>query len=151
MTEERANYQISNTQSPPPRWTHPRAELIQTGVELARRGYNIMSIAEHMVTRHFNGRNAKSAERHLAAAIARQFYLQHAGRTERQEEIANMADLLRREGWKPLFDDDDERCFWFHKPTSMSVNCNGGFFYNYAAATRAAFDSVVRALLQEEP
>jgi hypothetical protein len=130
-------------------WNHPRSELIEIGANLARKGYDITSVARHMVLRHFTGRDYKRAERHLAAAIAHRFYLVYAGRTERQQQIADMADALRAEGWKPLFDDGDERCFWRHVSTGLSVNCNGGFFYNYAAATRAAYESPTRALLQE--
>jgi hypothetical protein len=132
------------------KWTHPRHELIAIGVRLARQGYHITSIAEHLVLRHFTGRDRKRAEKHLAGAIARQFWMKHAGRTERQEEIADMAATLHAEGWKPIFDGDDERCFWLHKPTGLSVNCNGDFFYNYAAATRATYESATRAILREE-
>jgi len=138
------------------KWTHPRTELIEIGVNLARRGYDIAGIAEHITLRHFTGRNYKSAERHLAGAIAHRFYVRHAGRTERQEEIANMAAQLYAEGWQPLFDEGhdngnaNERCFWLHKSTHLSVNSNGGFFHGYAAATRAAYESHVRALLADK-
>jgi hypothetical protein len=130
-------------------WNHPRSELIEIGVNLARKGYNITDVAEHLVLRHFTGRSYRDAEKRLAGAIAREFWMRHAGRTERQQEIADMADALRAEGWKPLFDTDADRCFWLHQSTGMTVNCNGGFFYNYAAATRAAFESALRALLKE--
>jgi len=130
-------------------WNHPRAALVEIGVNLARKGYNIASVAEHLVLRHFTGRDYRSAEKRLAGAIAHEFWMRHAGRTERQQEIADMADALRAEGWKVLFDVDDERCFWLHQSTRLSVNCNGGFFYNYAAATRSAYESALRALLKE--
>ena len=132
-------------------WTTPRKELIARGVALARKGYNIMSIADNMTIRYFSGRNHKSAKKHLAGAIARQFWIDHCGRTERQEEIADMAGALRAEGWSPLFDNNNnnERCFWIHTNTRLSVNCNGGYFHNYATATRAAYESPLRAILKE--
>lgn len=131
-------------------WNHPRQDLIRIGVALALKGYDIMSVADHMTIRHFEGQNLSEAKKNLAGAIARQFYMQHGGRTERQQEISAMATQLYAEGWKPTFDRDNERCFWYHVNTGLSVNSNGGFFYNYAAATRAAFESATRAILREE-
>lgn len=130
-------------------WNRPRQELIEIGANLAHKGYNIASIAQHLTLRHFTGRDYKRAERCLAAAIAHRFYLVHAGRTEQQQQIADMADALRAEGWKPIFDTNNDRCFWQHQSTGMAVNCNGGFFHNYAAATIAAYEGALRAILNE--
>lgn len=129
-------------------WTRPRNELIDVGVDLVRRGYEPRHVAETMVQMHFRGANPRAARRRLAAAIADRFYRVYAGRTERQAAVDGMAAALRAEGWRPLFDEDGERCFWQHAPTGAGVNSNGGFFYCFEAATRAAYGSAVRALLR---
>ena len=129
------------------KWTRSRSELIDIGAHLAHRGYSIRSVAAEMVRKHFLGRDDKSAERRLARAISERFWTRYYGRTEQQQTIADMANALYAEGWKPLFADDCEQCFWIHEATHNMVNCNGGYFRTYAAGTRAAYESATRALL----
>lgn len=134
------------------KWNRPRSQLITTGVQLARQGYNILSIAENLVRCHFRGRRYKDAERRLAGAIAKQFWMLHAGRTAAQQQIVDMATQLRAEGWKPLYADERDlngKTLWLHY-TGITVNANGGHFHSYAAATRATYHSALRTMLQQE-
>ena len=129
------------------KWGRSRAELIEIGVDLARRGYSARAVAGAMVMQHFEGTDHRGASRRLERAIITRFWQRYAGRTARQQSVDEMASALYEERWKPLFAEDDERCFWVHEPSGMSVNCNGGFFYCYAAATKRAYESATRATL----
>lgn len=69
-------------------------------------------------------------------------------RTEQQESVDRMADTLRREGWRLLFDLDDIRCYWRHE-SGLSVNNAGGYFRCAEEATWRAYKSQVRTILMQ--
>jgi len=128
------------------KWTRPRQELIHIGANLCYRGWGLSGIARGMVERHFSGSGTRQAERRLRRDIAAAFWTIYGGQTQKQRELSDMALVLRREGWQPLFDDRGQGCFWRHE-SGCTVNCNGGFFHSYQAATKAAYESQTRAML----
>jgi hypothetical protein len=128
------------------KWTRSRAELIDIAAHLCHRGYTIPSVAETMAERHFTGKDRSGAARRLQPAIAAAFWRLYGGLTEKQATISDKATQLSREGWSPLFDQRDKGCFWRHH-SGITVNCNGGFFPSYQAATLAAYESQTRAAL----
>jgi hypothetical protein len=127
------------------KWTRSRAELIDIAAHLCHRGYTIPSVAESMAERHFTGKDRSGAARRLQPAIAAAFWRLYGGLTEKQVSIADKAAQLSKEGWAPLYDDRGG-CLWRHR-SGTTVNCNGGFFPSYQAATQAAYESQTRALL----
>lgn len=131
------------------KWTKPRDELINIGVNLARTGYEPPHIAESMVMYHFQGTDTQGAKRRLSRAISIRFWKRYGARTEKQETLDTMVRTLHAEGWVPMFADDLKRCFWRHETTGQSVNSNGGYFYCYEAATRRAYESQTRRYLLE--
>lgn len=129
-------------------WTTPRAELIEIGVNLAKRGdYPVESIARNMVDLHFAGKNPK-AIKELTRDIRAAWYAANGCQTEQQEQMSAMARQLRAEGWKHILDDEG-RCMWIHLNSGITVNRNGGLFASFDEATQYTFNSATRQVFLE--
>jgi hypothetical protein len=128
------------------KWTRPRQELIDIGANLCYRGWSVPGIAEGMVERHFQGIGRRQAARRLGHDIAAAFWRSYGGLTEKQQQVSVMAELLRKDGWAPLFDEYGQGCFWRHE-SGVTVNSQGGFFPCFERATKAAYESQTRAML----
>ena len=101
-----------------------------------------------MTRSHYLGVSPSRAQVLLERDVAEVFFTQHLGRTEAQQEIAEMAKALRLEGWAFVPAIGRKRGgFWRHRETGVDVNQSGGSFSSYAEATRRTYKSATREWL----
>jgi len=128
-------------------WNIPLTERLDIGVNLARRGYPPAGIAANIADRHYMGRGRPQAAAHLTKQIFSAWYAANGGQTEAQEEIGRKANTLKREGWRPIFDDRG-RCFFIHS-SGVTVNRQGGSFTDFNQAVEYTFNSATREVLTD--
>ena len=129
-------------------WDIPRHEAVQIVVNLRRRDYDIGLAAQHVAQQHYIGKDRSQAVRLLMRDAVAAFYTQHAGLTEAQEEIQDMAETLEEEGWK-LANDPGHGFLWYHT-SGVDVNRGGGLWDTMREATLRTFESQTRAHMLQD-
>lgn len=128
-------------------WDIPREKAIEIVVNLRRRGYDTITTAKYVANKYYLGKSPDHAACLLARDAVEVFWLEHAGRTEHQERIVEMADDLRAEGWGMIWP-PGFGYLWRHSECNVDVNRGGGTFETFEAATVATFESQTRQLVR---
>jgi len=132
-------------------WARPRNRVIETTLIALRRGYylTVAEAAESVTRFDYQGKSPAIARALLQRDLAREYYAQYGGQSERTEEIAAMAAQLRAEGWRYIIGHrrDETGGLWRHDESGVTVNQNGGSFATFTEATVETYQSQTRQLI----
>jgi hypothetical protein len=116
-----------------------------------RREYytSVGEAAERMTRFNYRGVSPAIARALFQRDLHQQYYERHAGLSEQEDAILEMARVLRSEGWRYLPDRREGRVggFWRHE-SGADVNQCGGHFGSFSQATDAAFNSQTRQVVK---
>lgn len=132
-------------------WDIPREEVVEIVIALLRRGYDIIYVVDYVTQEHYRGKSKAIARGILIRDALAAFYDRHGGLTEarerKHEQLSQMAETLRAEGWKLL--SHAGGWLWRHTEAHVDVNNSGGLWKSFAEATERTFNSQTRQWLKD--
>ncbi len=132
-------------------WVGGREKAIANGLWLVvDRGYTpVEAVAASMVRIYYRGRCPERVvsafERDLTRLVTE---ARAQAQAARYDELKAMENALIAEGWRYLSSVDRPGGFWWHDQHG-SVNNMGGGFLTFDEATRRAFQSELRAMVNQ--
>jgi hypothetical protein len=129
-------------------WRIDRQDVIEAAVACYRRGWSdsLEDACAAMLRYHYIGISPNHAKPHLIRDAYDLLFSKYQGRTQKQQKISDMAQTLKTEGWRTIY--NHLGWLWIHKRTHITPSPNGGTFSTFAQATEFVYHSETRQIVR---